>query len=406
MKFKIAMMMVALSLLLLGVDHSAAAAKKAAKKTKKTVPTVAFVSSEACMKCHLTEYQSWKETLHSKMIRTKQDGILKEAVQKWKSDGAGPGPTKANITGKDVTLDDVVYVVGSHWKQRYLVKNDETGGHQFLNRQFNSVSGKWENYGHKNDWETSCATCHAMGYKVVKYDPASHKVAKASFTEMNIGCETCHGPGGKHVSTKAKKDIWNQASQPKEVQSRTCGYCHIRLENEKFKTAQGNNAEHFPAPKVGDSFKPWDDWRTWYPDGVVIPGIQPDQPFDKKYTQADFQGVFLVDDISKKNGVFEEGKHHQEYAGFIQSSHYKKNILSCIDCHTPHAVKGKSGERSEKGNCAKCHGEQYTVEKIMPATGKTANNLYLRTHTFNKNQSRPSGKTSPFGYSPDLYYQK
>jgi len=37
---------------------------------------------------------------------------------------------------------------------------------------------------------------------------------------------------------------------------KACGYCHIRLENEKFKTAQGNPAKHFPPPRVGDSFKP------------------------------------------------------------------------------------------------------------------------------------------------------
>ncbi|MCX5840154.1 MAG: hypothetical protein NTY16_01590 [Deltaproteobacteria bacterium] len=42
----------------------------------------------------------------------------------------------------------------------------------------------------------------------------------------------------------------------------------------------------------------------------------------------------------------------------------------------------------------------------MPGTGETAENLYLRTHTFNKNQSRASGQTAPFGYTPETYYKK
>lgn len=30
----------------------------------------------------------------------------------------------------------------------------------------------------------------------------------------------------------------------------------------------------------------------------------------------------------------------------------------------------------------------------MPGTCKTADNLFLRTHTFNKNQTRPGGPTA------------
>jgi len=48
----------------------------------------------------------------------------------------------------------------------------------------------------------------------------------------------------------------------------------------------------------------------------------------------------------------------------------------------------------------------YPVDKIMPGTGKTADNLYVKTHTFLKNQSRPSGQTVPSGYNPELYYKK
>lgn len=355
-------------------------------------PRGEFVGSETCKKCHKTEYESWKETYHSKMVRPKGQGILTAAVEKWETDGTTPGPKKGNVTGKECRLDDVVYVVGSFWKQRYLVKNDETGNHQFMDKQFNRVSGKWENYGQKNDWEFMCATCHATGYRLMEYDAANPKVQKATWIEENTGCEACHGPGAEHVKKPSAKTIWNPAKQSKADQTRACGYCHIRLDNHNIKTPQGNDSEHFPAPKAGDTFKPWDDWTKWYPEKVTIPGVQPDDPFDKEYT-GDLKGIFILDDLAKKTGYYDSGKHHQQYQEYIQSKHFKKDVASCSDCHMPH--KGKKIKTVvAKDTCASCHGDQYDYSKVMPATGGTAKDLGVRVHTFYKEQNRPSKMTA------------
>lgn len=359
---------------------------------KKEIAEDEFSGSMACLKCHKAEFESWDKTLHSKMVRKKDDGILKAVVEKWSTDGKNPGPTKGNVTGNAYTLTDVDLVIGSHWKQRFLVKNEVTGNHQFMDKQFNRMSGEWEPYGQKNDWEFMCATCHTTGYRLTSYDPANPKDAKASFSEMNIGCEACHGPGAKHVKTGSKTDIYNPVKQSKAEQSRLCGYCHIRLENEKYKSPQGNPREDFPAPRVGDTFKPWDDWTKWYPEEAVVPGVHPEDKIDAEYT-GDLKGMFMLDDISKANGVYEEGKHHEEYQGFLQSKHYKDNILSCVDCHAPHAGKNIKS-RVAKETCKTCHGDTYSYEKIMPGTAGTAKNLTVRTHTFFKGQNRLSKPTA------------
>ena len=101
-----------------------------------------FVGSEKCMACHIEQYKSWRTTFHSKIVQPRKGGILKDAVAKWAADGKNPGPTTANITGRPVKLDDVQYVIGSNWKQRYLVKNNQTGGLELLNKQFNRLSGE------------------------------------------------------------------------------------------------------------------------------------------------------------------------------------------------------------------------------------------------------------------------
>jgi hypothetical protein len=351
-----------------------------------------FVGSETCKTCHVTEFKSWKESYHSKMIRKRDDGILKGVVEKWATDGTSPGPTTGNVTGKPFTIQDVEYVIGSKWKQRFLVKDDTTGGHQFLNKQFNRMSGKWENYGNKNDWDSMCVTCHVTGYRLTKYDEANPKTMKSEWSEMNIGCESCHGPGAKHVKSKKKADIWNFVEKSKADQSRVCGSCHIRVENELYLSAQGKPREDMPAPKLGASFKPSDDWTKWYPAKIVIPGVQPEDKVDADYT-GDLKGLFIKDDISKTMGAYDSAKHHQEYQDFLQSKHYKENLMSCVDCHSPHAGK-TTAKKDPRASCATCHDASYTVEKYMPGTGKTADNLFLRTHTFNKNQTRPGGPTA------------
>jgi cytochrome c553 len=351
-----------------------------------------FAGSEACMKCHEAEFKSWKETYHSKMVRTRDDGILKGVVEKWATDGTNPGPTTGNVTGKQFAMQDVEYVLGSKWKQRFLVKDDTTGGYQFLNKQYNRMSGKWENYGNKNDWDTMCATCHTTGYRLTKYDEANPKTQKAEWSELNVGCESCHGPGAKHVKSKSRKDIWTFTGRTKAEQARACGYCHIRIENELYKSAQGNAREDLPAPKVGNTYKAGDDWTTWYPKKIVMPGIQPEDKIDADYA-GDLKGLFIKDDVSKAMGAYDSAKHHQEYQDLIQSKHYKNNLLSCVDCHSGHAGK-TSAMKDPRASCANCHDASYTVDKYMPGTGKTADNLFVRSHTFNRGQSRTGGPTA------------
>jgi len=362
-----------------------------------------FVGSERCKGCHSEEYKSWKGTFHSKIIQPRKGGVLKDVVAKWATDGKNPGPTVGNADGKKYTLDDVQYVIGSKWKQRYLVKNEQSGGWQFLNKQFNRLTGEWEGYGNKNDWDSSCTTCHTTGYRITKYDEKSGKTLASEWSELSVGCEACHGPGAKHVASKRedkKKTIFNPANVDIQAQSKVCGYCHIRAENELYKSAQGAAREDLPAPKSGDSYKAGDDWTKWYPEHVSIPGVQPDKPFSAEY-KGDLKGIFKLDDIAKQNGIYEEGKHHQQYQGFLQSKHFKSGQLSCITCHSPHAGKGKL-KKVPSAACATCHDASYTVEKYMPNTGKTVENLFVRSHTFGKNPRKGGKGASDMG-QPNYY---
>jgi hypothetical protein len=362
-----------------------------------------FVGSQSCKSCHPQEFKSWKASYHSKIVMNKKGGILKEAVTKWGTDGRNPGPTSANATNTPAKLDDVLLVVGSRWKQRYLVKNDQTGGLQFLNKQYNRLTCEWENYGNNNDWNSSCGTCHTTGYRIIEVEQGTGKTLKDEWSELSVGCEACHGPGANHVKAAAidkRRTIFNPAGLKIDAQSKVCGYCHSRVENSVYKTPQGNPREDLPAPVLGEAGKAGDDWTKWYPEQVIIPGVQAKHPFDAEY-KGDLKGLFKTDEFAKANGIYEEGKHHEEYQGFIQSKHFQSGQLSCITCHSPHAGNGKL-KKVPSGACIKCHEASYTVERYMPNTGKTAENLFVRSHTFGKNP-RKGGKGAADMDAPVLY---
>ena len=171
--------------------------------TDSKVATVAseFVGSEKCGDLPRGEFKTWKDTYHSKMVRTPQDGLLKDALDNWAKDGKGnAGPTKGNIDGTPAKLDDVVYVIGSKWKQRYLVKNPETGNHQFLDKQWNRVhQARGKATARRTTGRPSARPATPPAIRITAYDPKNTAAMKVAMTEHNIGCEACHGPGAKHV---------------------------------------------------------------------------------------------------------------------------------------------------------------------------------------------------------------
>ena len=366
-----------------------------------------FVGSEKCSSCHSQEYATWKNSWHAKMVRPAKAALLKDAGDNWDKDAKGTaGPVKANISGAPAKMDDVVMVVGSRWKQRFLVPNPANGGHQFLDKQWNTVHKQWENYGQKNTWEGQCATCHTTGYRVLEVDEKTRAVKKWAYNEMNVGCEACHGPGSKHAAGGDKREIFNPGRASHAEASKVCGYCHIRVENYNYKTPEGNPSEQLPHPTLGMSFRAGtDDWTTWYPDKLLAVGIHAEDPINKNWPNTDLNNAFWLDEQFTKSGLADARKHHQEYQEHIQGAHHKKNIAGCNSCHTPHAM-GRAPMVAARDTCKACHLAPVDIDRVMPGTASTASNLFVRTHTFNKEQARKTGPTVNAGTPEPAYFYK
>ncbi len=220
-------------------------------------------------------------------------------------------------------VEDILYTIGSQWKQRYLVKKD---GELFIApTQYNAESGRWVNY-HEGDWDKrpwlpKCGGCHATGVDL----------EKKTFAEPGVGCEACHGPGSHHAALpktelfEKRATIVNPAKLTPGVAVEICGSCHNR----------GKSTKHEGA-----------SWPVGYTPGKSL----------ETYFQSTSYASGNVKDLYPNEF---SASHHQQYMDWKHSAHYTAGV-TCVSCHTVHelgnpVVRAQTQERSGEKTCLTCH---------------------------------------------------
>ena len=181
--------------------------------------TAHYVGSAACHKCHEQIYEHWKKTPMANVVRDPREH----------PDAIIPDLATNNVSPK-FTKDQVAFVYGSIWKQRYFTK---IGDDYFPEpAQWDVINKTWRPYKVANgtDWWAglyppdnmqrptgpTCDGCHSVDYNV-----QTHQVA-----EWNVGCERCHGPGSVHVEHATRDNISNPARMDYVSANDTCIQCH------------------------------------------------------------------------------------------------------------------------------------------------------------------------------------
>lgn len=319
--------------------------------------TATYIGSDSCMVCHGGEHTGWSDTLHSKML---QDPTPATVIGDFTLD-----PT-LNDTAKgipDVTIDldydpvsgeysatmdgnryVVVKTIGSQWKQRYTTQIGNSS--YILPMQWNTETGVWVAY-HLDDWyDTSgnpisiatsrswdrrCGSCHTTGFSLT-YNATTDEYI-GSWSEDNIACEACHGPGSDHSGDPTR--IWKSAD------SQVCGQCHGR----------GASLAVIGGRTLG---YPWNDTsRVGTPhEGRYLPGDDLSQFID------------LVDPINDTKRFWGDGSsqsHRQQYVDWLGTKH--STALPDLTA-LPYA----------QDFCLQCHSADYrlTPEDETPPTLQTA----------------------------------
>jgi len=223
----------------------------------------------------------------------------------------------------------IKYVFGVRPLQQYLVEFDD-GRVQCLPIAWDTDRNQWfhlypgEPIPHDDllhwtrplqNWNYMCAECHTTNLQK-NYNLAGNTY-HTTWSEIDVSCETCHGPGSVHVELAESWGLfWDRRygygvpklnGEDSHVQIETCAPCHSR------------RRIVYPHPKPGEKFLDYYvpellDGNLYYADGQVL---------DEDYV----------------------------YGSFIQSLMYR-NGVRCSDCHDPHSVRVKFDDNRL---CKQCH---------------------------------------------------
>jgi predicted CXXCH cytochrome family protein len=303
-----------------------------------------YVGSQACAKCHAQIYERWKKTPMANVVRDPRehpDAII---------------PDLSTDPLAKFTKNDVAFVYGSIWKQRYFTKigDDyfpEPAQWDIVHRAWRPYfvakgTDWWEPFYHADNMKRptgpTCDGCHS-----VDYDIHTKKVA-----EWNVGCERCHGAGSEHVEHPSRGNTLNPARLDFVAASDTCIQCH----------SQGRP---LTSPIEGKYY----DWPVGYHVGLKLQDFwQLEEPTPGLTTFTHF-----ADGTAHKNRM--QGN------DFVQSVMYRHGI-TCFDCHDVHGTNNYAQLRKSADLiCLDCHG---------PSSPNGPRTATLAEHTHHKDGSAGS----------------
>ena len=338
-----------------------------------------FAGSESCAGCHRAETASWRGSHHGRAMAPATE---KTVLGNFNDASFDYFDLRSRFTRKDgkffvetdgpdgtLTTFEIAYTFGVEPLQQYLIafpdgrlqalsiawdsRAKEQGGQRWLHLYPNEKIAHddvlhWTKLG--QNWNFMCAECHSTGVRR-NYDAAQDRFA-TSFTEVSVGCETCHGQGSRHIAWARERQRWHlfgskddpakgllvsfderggiawshdpstgepRRSAPpamlrKEVE--TCGLCHAR---------RGEMSE---------------DWAPghWLAETHVIAPMRRD--------------------LYSADGQMRDVEETYNYGAFKQSRMFAAGV-TCSDCHDVHSAALRvPGD----GVCLQCHSaEKYDV---------------------------------------------
>ena len=324
-----------------------------------------YAGRSVCTSCHAEEASRWSGSHHDLAMQVASEhtvlgdfdnaGLTRFGVTSsfYRKDGAFMVRTE----GPDGKLQDyeISYTFGVDPLQQYLI--EFPGGRlQALSlawdtRPAEAGGQRWfhlypdEKIAHDDElhwtrpsqnWNSMCAECHSTRLEK-HYDPDT-RTFSTTWTEMDVSCEACHGPGSEHVAWASRKPGWEKLdsskglviqlderrdirwtidpdsgsavrSQPRNShrEIEMCARCHSRRSPISADYVHGERLLDHYLPRLLDE-------GMYYADGQID---------DEVYV----------------------------YGSFLQSKMYHAGV-TCSDCHEPHSMALRI---PGNGVCLQCH---------------------------------------------------
>jgi len=196
-----------------------------------------------------------------------------------------------------------------------------------------------------------CADCHSTNVRK-NYDEQKRSYS-TTFAEIDVSCESCHGPASDHVAWSQKRGNSKDLTANKGLT--------VTLEDRKgvawtIDPATGN-ARRSP-PRTSDS-EIMVCARCHARRGQIHEDCVHGQPVGDDYRVA-----LLDSDLYFPDGQIREEVY--EYGSFLQSRMFHEGV-TCSDCHEPHVLALRA-----EGNyvCLQCHALTSTTPHVTIFTGR------------------------------------
>jgi hypothetical protein len=212
-----------------------------------------------------------------------------------------------------------------------------------------------------NAVQTMCAACHLTGWERYQDASTGQFLVRAvddpagelnidddpALDEINVGCESCHGPGSEHVANGGKaRFIANPRLLSAERSSLVCGRCHDRRQG-------------FGGPINGYT------QAVSATGELARPGISR-QELLTTFTDPVKKGPTMRGP-GREDNIWPDDVHsnkpHQQYSDFLKSKMYRNDrlLVACSDCHDMHGgtpyprALMHDADDSASPLCQRCH---------------------------------------------------
>jgi len=328
----------------------------------------AYVANAACLECHAKEAGAWRKSHHAQAMAVAADSTVFGDFTDATFTHAGvtssffrrDGRFFVHTDGPDGALADfeITHTFGYAPLQQYLIAMP--GGRlQPLQIAWDRVRGRWFRLlpdekappgdvlhwtGRYQTANTMCISCHTTGFEK-RYDAVADTFA-SRWAEPNVSCQSCHGPGERHVA-------WARRQGDRPVVAPVSGARYgLSVDT---RTAG-------PARQL-DVCAPCHARRS---ELTAAPG--PGEPLLDHYLPSRLEAGLYHPDGQQLDEVF-------VYGSYRQSRMHQAGV-TCTDCHDPHSERVKL-----QGNalCQQCHATQVT-----PRFPRAAGNYDTPAHHFHQ----------------------
>ncbi|MFZ9037020.1 MAG: tetratricopeptide repeat protein [Gammaproteobacteria bacterium] len=340
-----------------------ASSKSAAPKA--SLPPAEYVGRKVCAECHQQEDRLWRGSHHDLAMQEANTATVLGDFSDETFDYYGTtsrfyqrdGTFFVNTDGPDGRLADyaIKYTFGVSPLQQYLVefpggrlqalplawdtRTVEVGGQRWFHlypdeRIDHTDQLHWS--GQYQNWNLQCAACHSTNL-TKGYDAASNSY-DTRFSELNVSCEACHGPGSRHAEWAAETN----PPYPGDAENGLVVQLHSRW----------NEAWKFSAADAGIAR------RDSLAHAAVINVCAACHARRSTITETVTPGAPLAD--SHRLALLTPPQYHPDgqirdevyvWGSFLQSRMHQQGV-TCMDCHEPHTA-----ELRVQGNalCSRCH---------------------------------------------------